>query len=525
MSNAASRKLGQLLVDRRLISKDSLESSLQLEEESGIPLAKLLMDGGQVREEDMLRVVAERVGLDFVELDDGMLEPAAVGRLSAQQARELGAVPVRIEDGTLLVAVADPFDRFRAQRLEEAAGVLVSLALATRESIERALDFVYGPPAQEAGPLATVTQLRPEETPRGEVHVNDLLEVLLERSGSDLHLTTGSPPLMRIHGSLVSLEGYPVLKPAELRRMIYEILTDKQRHALEENLELDTSHPLPGKARFRVNVYFQRDSIGAVMRAIPHEIKPLAELGVPPVVAGFADLPRGLVLVTGPTGQGKSTTLASIIDLVNQRQAVHILTIEDPIEFLHTHKRAVVNQREVGSDTHGFAQALRHALRQDPDVILVGELRDLETIATALTAAETGHLVLATLHTQDAPQSVDRIIDVFPAYQQAQVRTQLASTIQAIVTQQLLPNKEGTGRVAACEVMVATPAIRNLIREGKNSQMVTAMQAGARYGMQTMDQSLAALVKAGKVSFQVALERANNAEDFQRLAGRAPVRG
>ncbi|MDP8959667.1 MAG: type IV pilus twitching motility protein PilT [Actinomycetota bacterium] len=351
------------------------------------------------------------------------------------------------------------------------------------------------------------------------------MEVLLERSGSDLHLTTGSPPLMRIHGSLVSLEGYPVLKPAELRRMIYEILTDKQRHALEENLELDTSHPLPGKARFRVNVYFQRDSIGAVMRAIPHEIKPLAELGVPPVVAGFADLPRGLVLVTGPTGQGKSTTLASIIDLVNQRQAVHILTIEDPIEFLHTHKRAVVNQREVGSDTHGFAQALRHALRQDPDVILVGELRDLETIATALTAAETGHLVLATLHTQDAPQSVDRIIDVFPAYQQAQVRTQLASTIQAIVTQQLLPNKEGTGRVAACEVMVATPAIRNLIREGKNSQMVTAMQAGARYGMQTMDQSLAALVKAGKVSFQVALERANNAEDFQRLAGRAPVRG
>ncbi|MFQ5947894.1 MAG: type IV pilus twitching motility protein PilT, partial [Acidimicrobiia bacterium] len=307
------------------------------------------------------------------------------------------------------------------------------------------------------------------------------------------------------------------MTPAPLRAMIYSILTARQKEVLEEDRELDCSHPLPGRGRFRVNVFFQRGSLGAVLRGIPNEIMSLKELGLPEVVAKFASLPRGLVLVTGPAGAGKSTTLASVLDLINTTRHVHVMTVEDPIEFMHRHKKAIINQREVGSDTHSFASALRHVLRQDPDVILVGEMRDQETIATAITAAETGHLVFATLHTQDAAQSIDRIIDVFPSYQQSQVRVQLAGSLQAVISQQLLPVRAGEGRVPAVEVMVAVPAIRNLIREGKVYQIPSAMQAGGKYGMQTMDQALAGLVRDGKVAVEVAAERAINAEEFQAL--------
>ncbi|MEY2503614.1 MAG: twitching motility protein PilT, partial [Verrucomicrobiota bacterium] len=258
----------------------------------------------------------------------------------------------------------------------------------------------------------------------------------------------------------------------------------------------------------------------SVMRVIPHEIVPLGALGLPDTVGHFATLTRGLVLVTGPTGSGKSTTLASLVDLINTTRPVHIMTVEDPIEFLHTHKRAVVNQREVGEDTRSFSAALKHVLRQDPDVILVGEMRDLETISTALTAAETGHLVFATLHTQDAPQTVDRVIDVFPAHQQQQIRVQLATSLQAVVTQQLVPLVGGQGRTVAAEVLVATPAVRNLIREGKVHQIYSAMQAGARFGMRSMDQSLAELVRTGRITFDVAVERAANPDDLRRLLGR-----
>jgi twitching motility protein PilT len=305
--------------------------------------------------------------------------------------------------------------------------------------------------------------------------------------------------------------------------MIYSILTQRQRERFEENLELDLSYSLPGQARFRVNVYYQRDSIGAALRLIPVKISGLSELGLPPQMEQFALFPRGLVLITGPTGSGKSTTLAALIEIINTQRQLHIMTVEDPIEFLHWHKRSVVNQREVGTDTRSFEQALTHALRQDPDVIMVGEMRDLETISTALTAAETGHLVFATLHTQDAPQSVDRIIDVFPPHQQQQVRVQLAASLQAIATQQLLPRRDGRGRAVAAEVMVATPAIRNLIREAKSHQIYSAMQAGGRYGMQTMDQGLAELVKRGRISFEVGLERCHNVEDFKQLAGRSEL--
>ena len=352
------------------------------------------------------------------------------------------------------------------------------------------------------------------------IPVPELLEVVLERGASDLHLTAGAPPTLRVHGDLERLEEYPVLTPRALQGMIYAILPQKMRERFEQELELDMSYSLVGKARFRVNVYLQRDSIGAAFRLIPYEIKNIDDLELPSVVADLARYPRGFVVVTGPTGSGKSTTLASMVDIVNRERQAHIMTVEDPIEFLHKHNRCIVNQREVGADTHSFSQALKHVLRQDPDVILVGEMRDLETISTALTAAETGHLVFATLHTQDAPQTVDRVIDVFPAHQQQQIRVQLATSLQGVVTQQLVPLVGGQGRTVAAEIMVATPAVRNLIREGKVHQIYSAMQAGARYGMRSMDQSLAELVRAGRITFDVALERAANPEDLRRLLGR-----
>jgi twitching motility protein PilT len=325
--------------------------------------------------------------------------------------------------------------------------------------------------------------------------------------------------MVRINGDIQALEGFPVLTASEIRRMIYAILTQKQREKFENVLELDTSHAVPNVGRFRCNVFLQKDAVGSVMRVIPYEIKPLEDLGMPPSVASLADRPRGLVLVTGPTGSGKSTTLASMVDIINRQRAFHIMTVEDPIEFLHEHKRSIVNQREVGEDTYSFNAALKHVLRQDPDVILVGEMRDNETIGTALTAAETGHLVFGTLHTQDAPQSVDRIIDVFPPEQQQQIRVQLASSLQGVVTQQLIPRMSGMGRVPAVEVLVVTPAVRNLIREGKTHQITSAMQSGGKYGMQVMDQSLADLVKKGAISMALALERCADPENVRRLSG------
>jgi twitching motility protein PilT len=356
----------------------------------------------------------------------------------------------------------------------------------------------------------------------GDVPIPELLELVLNRGASDLHLTSGSPPVLRLHGDLVPMTEYPALSAQGLRSMIYAILPQRRREELEQELELDMSYSLPGKARFRVNVYFQRDSIGAAFRLIPFEIKSVETLGLPPVVSEFARFPRGFVVVTGPTGSGKSTSLAALVDIVNQERRCHIMTVEDPIEFLHRHKSSIVNQREVGSDTHGFAPALKHVLRQDPDVILVGEMRDLETIATAITAAETGHLVFATLHTQDAPQTIDRIIDVFPPHQQQQVRVQLSTTLQGVVTQQLLQTADGRGRVVATEVLVATAAVRNLIREGKVHQIYSVMQAGGRFGMRTMDASLAELVQAGRITNELAMDRSHDPEELTRLMGSRP---
>ena len=347
----------------------------------------------------------------------------------------------------------------------------------------------------------------------------DLLLETMSRRASDLHITAGAQPAIRVRGRLVQLEDYPTLTPADTREIVYGILNNDQRQRLENEWQIDFAYSIPGQARFRVNAYFQRAALGIAFRLIPSEIVSLDALGLPPIVHEFGKKPRGFVLVTGPTGSGKSTTLASIIDEVNETREDHIMTIEDPIEFLHRHKKCLINQRELGSDAKSFAAALRGALRQDPDVILVGEMRDLETISTALTAAETGHLVFATLHTQDTAQTVDRIIDVFPPHQQQQVRVQLSVALQGIVAQQLLPTADGASRTVASEVLVPNAAVRNLIREGKTHQIYSVLQTSSSSGMQTMDSSLAQLVRAGKITRSLADQRSSTPDELRRLLG------
>jgi twitching motility protein PilT len=350
----------------------------------------------------------------------------------------------------------------------------------------------------------------------------DVLLEVLNLNASDLHITAGTPPMVREKGRLRALD-HPVMSSQMTREIIYSILTNDQRKKLENEWQIDFAYSIPGKARFRVNAYFQRASLGAAFRLIPNEMPELDSLGLPPVLRDFTKKPRGFVLVTGPTGSGKSTTLAAMLDVINRERHEHIMTIEDPIEFLHHHKSCVVNQREIGSDAQTFSLGLKAALRQDPDVILVGEMRDLDTIATALTAAETGHLVFATLHTQDTAQTVDRIVDVFPPAQQHQVRVQLSVALQGIVTQQLLPTADGQGRCCATEVLVPTPAVRNLIREGKTHQIYSVLQTGGQHGMQTMDAALADLVRRQKISRELAESRSSSPEELRRLMGTVRV--
>jgi twitching motility protein PilT len=347
----------------------------------------------------------------------------------------------------------------------------------------------------------------------------DVLTRMTEERASDVHLSPGFPPAMRVKGRIVPLEEYGKLMPQQTRDTVYSLLNDDQRKRFESRKQLDLAYAVPGVARFRVNCFFQRGSISAAFRRIPHEIPQLEQLGLPAVLEEFTRKPRGFILVTGPTGSGKSTSLAAMMDIINREREEHILTIEDPIEFLHTHKRCLVNQREIGADAEDFSLALTSALREDPDVILVGEMRDLDTMATALTAAETGHLVFATLHTQSTAQTIDRIIDIFPAEQQSQVRMQLSIGLQGIVTQQLLPTADGAGRVVACEVLVPTPAVRNLIREGKTHQIYSAIQTSGALGMQTMDAHLAQLVRTGRITRKLAEQRASVPEELKRLLG------
>ncbi len=505
-------------------------------------IVKMLATEFSLGDEYLVKMMAESSGFRYGSYSEILAAPMVESLASADVFTRYGVVPFDMQEGRLQVACLDPYEEGLAEKIESAFGYGVDLVQVSLNSIDSVAIALFG---------SQMAQEYAEAKERDAAHqidistsgadqlvsmpkldsalptVAELLRIVIDRGASDLHLTSGSQPAIRIDGRLVKVDDAPILDPVNIRELVYSILTDHQRDRFEADRELDASYGIAGLGRFRVNVFRQRGSVGAVMRAIPASLAPLDVLGLPKIVETFASIPRGLVLVTGPTGSGKSTTLASMIDLINTNRDCHIVTVEDPIEFLHSHKTALVNQREVGEDTHGFAEALRHVLRQDPDVILVGELRDHETISMALTAAETGHAVYASLHTQDAPQSIDRIIDVFPSYQQSQIRIQLAMSLQGVVTQQLLPKASGKGRCVAAEVLVATPAVRNLIREAKVHQVYSSMQAGASFGMQTMEASLAQLVRSRTITPDVAMRSSSNPDELRRLinsAGQAPMR-
>ena len=450
-----ARRFGETLVERHVLSRDDLEQAIEESERTKQALPSVLLRLGLVGSKDLTAALAEQMGVRFIDFLETPIHQDAPETLSPELARQYVAVPVDFEGQKLVVAFAEPPSDASLTAVGHATSFEVIPAVADRSELMRAIAMIYGAGDGDAGEFNSNVVVGDEL--EDELHINDLLDLVIQWGGSDLHLASGSPPVIRVHGDLRPVTELPIFNGSQIRQMVFSILTQKQREKFENELELDTSYALPGRGRFRVNVFLQRDSVGCVMRAIPYDIVDFERLGIAPAVMGWAHMPRGLVLVTGPTGSGKSTTLASLIDIVNRERSCHIMTVEDPIEFLHAHKRCLINQREVGEDTHSFANALKHVLRQDPDVILVGEMRDLETISTALTAAETGHLVFATLHTQDAPQSIDRVFDVFPAHQQQQVRVQLASALQGICTQQLIPTTDGQGRAVACEVMVATP--------------------------------------------------------------------
>lgn len=396
-----------------------------------------------------------------------------------------------------------------------------NVAAPRREESPPASRGYSGPGPVADPPASRVTVSGSAQDEAGDTpNIDDLLRLMIDRGGSDLHVSVGSPPGLRLRGELVQVENTKILGPRDTAEMILSLLSEDQRRKFETELELDFAYTIPGVSRFRANVFQQRNSLGAVFRVIPIRIPTMSELGLPKVCRYLAERPRGLVLITGPTGSGKSTTLAAMINHINEHRALHIITLEDPIEFMHKNKKAYVNQREVGEDTRSFASALKRVLRQDPDVILVGEMRDLETISAAITAAETGHLVLATLHTTGGPATVDRIIDVFPPHQQQQVRMQLSGTLEGVLSQVLLRTTDGKGRALAMEIMLGIPAISNLIREGKTHQMPTIIQGGASLGMQTLDQHLKNLLQAGRITFEEAVSKAQNPRELAQMVGR-----
>ena len=438
--------------------------------------------------------------------DSPPVEPAVFTSIYDQPAEPVTVYPTHAEPSRL-VADIEPYDEQRPDLTRSALDPASTDVLRPREGVPAVLG------------RSRRAQRHDDDDVTPDQDLLDALQEVLDLDGSDLHVTVGAPPSIRVSGSLRPLDNANRWMRDKVRSALYSLLTPAQRGQFERELELDFAYTANG-ARFRVNYYQQRSSIGGAFRLIPREIKQLKDLGVPEAVGRFAAMPRGLVLVTGPTGSGKSTTLAALIDQVNRTRADHIVTVEDPIEFLHRHQKSLVNQREVGSDTHSFAAALKHVLRQDPDVILIGELRDLETISVALTAAETGHLVFATLHTQSAAQTIDRIIDVFPSHQQSQVRSQLAATLQGVVCQTLVKRVDG-GRVVATEVLFANSAIANLIREGKTYQISSAMQAGRDQGMHSMDQHLADLVNSGLITRKSAEDKAQDVNSLGQLIRRS----
>ncbi len=452
-----------------------------------------------------------RFGRQSVDVSSCPVDLAAVALISQQMAKDLCLVALWRKGEHLVVAMADPDDLDALAAVKAQTGLEPEPMQASEREIQTAVARFYALLSDHGK-----TEPQREEKTQEILHVDDLLTILMERKGSDLHLSVGSSPIIRVNGDLIPLD-YEYITPSRAQQLLYSILTDEHIRRFEDTHELDFAYSVPGLSRFRVNMHFQRGSVGAVFRSVPIEPPTLESLDMPAVLKTLCYKPRGLVLVTGPTGSGKSTTLAAMVREINETRRCHIVTIEDPIEFLHNNKLSIIIQREVGSDTHSFPNALRHVLRQDPDVILIGEMRDLETIAAAVTAAETGHLVFATLHTTSAAQGVDRIIDVFPPHQQNQVRLQLSTVLEGIVCQTLLPRIDGKGRACAQEILIATSAARNLIREGKSHQLPSVQQAGAQSGMQTLDQSLKVLVMKGIVDPEVASASASNPEDFMNL--------
>jgi twitching motility protein PilT len=533
-----STRLAQALVQGGYETESNLAPLLAESRATGEPLAVLLISRNLALPGVVVGALAHLAQLPAVDL--GAVTPSgdAAQALPEDVASEFEAVALQIDDGVLAVAFGEPPSQEDLEAVSSRVGYPINPVLADPVLITQSLRSGGGSATTQGATVASMpvpngaTPERPSGVPtvqnllehgipaaatNGNValHIDDLLRFAVSVGASDLHLTAQMPGSIRVHGAIRPIEGCPPLDNETLRDMVFGILPASQRERFEAENELDTSHSIAGLGRFRVNVSMQRGTVAAALRPIPHEMPEFDSLGLPEPVKSFTDLRTGLVLVTGPTGSGKSTTLASLIDIINRTKPLHIVTVEDPIEFLHPHKQSIVTQREIGEDTSSFAEALRRVLRQDPDVILVGELRDLETISTALTAAETGHLVFATLHTQDAPQTIDRIIDVFPTNQQEQIRVMLAGTLEGVVTQQLIVNADGTGRVPCSEVLMCTSAIRNLIRQSKTHQIYSLMQVGGSFGMQTMDQGLARLVKEGLISESIAYDRSANEEDLR----------
>jgi twitching motility protein PilT len=506
--------LEEVLLASGLVDEAALQRAGQKQGETGRWLGRCLLDLGLVNSRDLVAALARGYGLQQVDLASYPADLEAAAGLTPEECRTHLVVPLNRVGGTLFVATANPADRAGLDLVREKTGLRVEPMVASEREVLEGVERIYARVAA-AGPGALDAPAESDEPP-APAHVDDLLNLMMGKRASDLHMEVGSPPAVRIDGELHGLP-FATLTPTLIQELVYAILTDERITEYEANHELDFAYSVSGLSRFRVNVHRQRGSLGAVFRAVPMQPPTLEELKMPAVLKQLAHRARGLVLVTGPTGHGKSTTLAAMINEINLSTRCHIVTVEDPIEFLHRNQKAMIIQREVGADTKSFTNALRHVLRQDPDVILIGEMRDLETIAAAVTAAETGHLVFATLHTRNAAQTVDRIIDVFPPHQQEQIRLQLASVLEGIICQTLLPLIEGDGRVCAQEILIATPAIRNLIREGKSHQMASLLQSGSQFGMQTLDQALKKLLQARMISRDVASASAEDVNDVQSI--------
>ena len=534
--NEWSTRLAQALVQAGYDTDAHLKPLVNEALSTGQSLAYLLIMRNLALPSVVVGTLSQLSELPAVDLAVFTPQPEATAALPIPVGREFDAIALQFDGNVLAVAFADPPSPQDIDDLAGRVGHRIHPMLADPVLIAQHLGLGDGfdtSGEQETNGGGSTSQMDPRD--RAAVvddllasgipakaaddsiplHIDDLLRYAVSVGASDLHLTVAMPGTIRLHGAMRPIEGCPPLTNEVIRDMVFGILPASQRERFEAEHELDTSHTIPGVGRFRVNVALQRGTVTAALRPIPHEMPVFSSLGLPDSIRAFTDLRRGLVLVTGPTGSGKSTTLASLIDIINRTKPLHIVTVEDPIEFLHDHKSSIITQREIGEDTNSFAEALRRVLRQDPDVILVGELRDLETISMALTAAETGHLVFGTLHTQDAPQTIDRIIDVFPTQQQEQIRVMLASTLEGVVTQQLVPTADGNGRAPCAEVLVCTSAVRNLIRQAKTHQIYSLMQVGGSFGMQTMDQGLANMVAQGIISESVAYDRSSNEEDLR----------